>query len=486
MTPDPDSTVTSLSIRREPGGATRVQHTQLVLIAIAGDLRAPSSCHDLGGVDEVRFGRGPREARRSDEHGVRVLSLRVPDSRMSSDHGKLLRGPNGWMLDDPASKNGAIIDGRITHRAQLGKRALIQLGHTFFLFRDEVMHDPSAVGLGGDVDASQLPAALAALATFAPDLAAQFAPLARLAPTQVPVVLLGETGTGKEVVARALHELSGRRGPFVAVNCGALPRTLIEAELFGHRRGAFTGAQVDRAGLVRSADRGTLFLDEVAELPLESQAALLRVLQEQEVVPVGDDRPIKVDIRLCCATLRDLDALVDSGAFRPDLYARISGLTIKLLPLRARIADLGLLVPALLARAHGDAPVQLTQHAWRALCRHDWPFNIRELDKALATALAISGSGAIDASHLPASIQRSHSPPQPPQDGEPRDEPKDAPAPRAAELDPNDLALRDGLVTLLRAHGGNVVAVAAAMGKQRSQIYKWLRRLRIDLDAFRR
>ncbi len=474
-------------MRRAPGAAAGDRHTQLVRIATAGDLEAPPSCHDLDRVDEVRFGRGPREARRGDEDGVRVLSLRVPDGRMSRRaHGKLVRGTGGWVLDVAGSRNGAIVDGQEVKRTLLGRGALIQLGHTFFLLRDEVMRDPAAAGLGGDVDAAGLAAPAPALATFVPDLAAQLAALARLAPTEVSVVLLGETGTGKEVVARALHELSGRRGPFVAVNCGALPRTLVEAELFGHRRGAFTGAAADRPGLIRSADHGTLFLDEIAELPLESQAALLRVLQEAEVVPVGDDRPVKVDFRLCCATLRDLDALVDRGAFRRDLYARMFGLVVELPPLRARIADLGLIVPALLARARRGAPVQLTPQAWQALCRHDWPLNIRELEKALTTALALAEGGTIDASHLPAAVQRGRREPAPSLQAarEPAAEP--APPGPAPELDTDDLALREGLVTLLRAHGGNVVAVAAAMGKQRAQIYKWARRLRIDLDAFRR
>src|SRR5262249_24863423 len=146
-----------------------------------------------------------------------------------------------------------------------------------------------------------------ALMTFDGALVERYATLERVAPTEVSVLLQGETGTGKELVARALHQLSGRGGAFMPVNCGALPRSLREAELFGHRKGAFTGAVGERLGLVRSADGGTLFLDEVGELPASSQAAFLRVLQQREVVPVGVDHPVKVDIRLCAATLRDLE-----------------------------------------------------------------------------------------------------------------------------------------------------------------------------------
>src|SRR5262249_3584887 len=158
--------------------------------------------------------------------------------------------------------------------------------------------------------------------------------LARIARASVPVLIHGETGTGKEIVAQALHALSARRGAFTAVNCGALSPGLVEAELFGHRRGAFTGAVAERAGFVPAADRGTLFLGEIADLPSCSQAVLLRVLQESEVVPLGLDHPIKVDVRLCAATLSGLDALVDQGKFRPDLYARLLGFTIELPPLR--------------------------------------------------------------------------------------------------------------------------------------------------------
>ncbi|MGH2897158.1 MAG: sigma 54-interacting transcriptional regulator, partial [Solirubrobacteraceae bacterium] len=214
---------------------------------------------------------------------------------------------------------------------------MFELGHTLFVFRHAVVES----GAASDMQDGNLRAGAPPLMTFDGVLAERYATLERVAATKVSVLLQGETGTGKELVARALHTLSGRSGAFVAVNCGALPPNLIEAELFGHRRGAFTGAHVERLGLVRAADGGTLFLDEVGELPATSQAAFLRVLQEHEVVPVGVDHPIKVDIRLCAATLRDLDALVSAGRFRRDLYARLFGLTTELAPLRLRRVDLG-------------------------------------------------------------------------------------------------------------------------------------------------
>jgi transcriptional regulator with PAS, ATPase and Fis domain len=308
------------------------------------------------------------------------------------------------------------------------------------------------------------------LRTFAPTLARAFAQLVALAPRPTSVLLTGETGTGKEVVARAIHELSGRSGELVAVNCGALPATLVEAELFGHRRNAFTGAAAARLGLVRSADQGTLFLDEIGELAPAAQAALLRVLQEREVLPIGEDRPIAVDLRLIAATLRDLEAAEQEGRFRPDLHARIKGHVASLPALRDRREDLGVLVASLRAK---HRPVQLAPAALRAILRHDWPHNIRELEQALSTAISLAPGDAVKLEHLPAAV---------------RSGPRRAAAepPRALELDDEDRALRATLIELFTRHEGKVEVVAKALGKERSQIYKWVKRLGIDLAAFRR
>jgi sigma-54 dependent transcriptional regulator, acetoin dehydrogenase operon transcriptional activator AcoR len=468
------STITSVSLGRGADDDGAGEHAQLILLAGCDEPRIGSSSHDLDEVDEVRFGRGERGARRELVSGRRILRLSVPDGRMSSDHGRLVRGPGGWVLDDPGSKNGAIVDGVLSRRMVLEDGNLVELGRTFLLFRRIHGVQPPA-HLRGDVDVRALPPRPSGLATFSATLAHTFDALARVAATTVSVVLLGETGTGKEVVAHALHDLSGRSGPFVPVNCGALPETLIESELFGHRRGAFSGAVNDRPGLIRSADRGTLFLDEIGELPAGSQTAFLRVLQEQEVVPVGDDKPIKVDLRLCAATLRDLEELVDVGGFRADLYARIFGLVVTLPPLRDRREDLGILLAALLDRTPGGDQVRFSPSALRALLRHDWPRNIRELEKVLASAVGLSVDGMIDLDHLPASVRTSRRAPG---------EAVAATPPR--ELGPADRELRDQLVALFTVHHGNVVAVSEALGKKRAQIYKWVKRLGIDIDGFRR
>src|SRR6266852_6634237 len=184
--------------------------------------------------------------------------------------------------------------------------------------------------------------------------------LEAVAASTVSVVLQGESGTGKEVAATAMHRLSGRVGPFLPVNCGGLPETLIESELFGSRKGAFSGADKDRPGLFRSADGGTLFLDEIGELPASAQSALLRVLQDGEILPIGATQPIRVDVRFLAATNRNLDAQVARGLFRADLLARISGFAVWLPPLRERREDMGILIAALLNRQLGDRAAEIS------------------------------------------------------------------------------------------------------------------------------
>ena len=518
-----ESTITNSLVGPGPGEAQPPEaRPQLVLIAVADDPHAPSARHLLDDIDEVRFGRGERSTRRVvDDDGCRVLELRIPDRRMSSDHGRLVRRAPGWLLDDPASKNGAIVDGVVTRWMTVGDGALVELGHTFFVFRAAAVEREAPA----DLRDRERAAGGSVLDTFDGALIERYRMLVRIAPAEVSVLLQGETGTGKELVAHALHERSGRTGAFIAVNCGALPASLIEAELFGHRRGAFTGAVTERLGLVRSAHGGTLFLDEVGELPIASQAAFLRVLQEREVVPIGVDHAVKVDVRLCAATLRDLESLVESGQFRRDLYARLFGLTIELPPLRDRRCDLGILIRRLLAELPGGAQVRLAPAALRALLRYGWPLNIRELDKVLATAVALATSGGtdpvIDLEHLPDAIRRAGpgapiSPaPAAVSPGGAASAPPAAPDARPGAADPADAAgivigssgagtasppqsaagepgartaddeLRDQLVGLLTLHRGNVRAVSHVLGVRRTQVYRWLRRLSLDVAAFR-
>jgi transcriptional regulator with PAS, ATPase and Fis domain len=261
----------------------------------------------------------------------------------------------------------------------------------------------------------------------------------------------------------------------VPVNCGAIPETLVESQLFGHARGAFSGAVRDEPGLVRASDGGTLFLDEVGDLPKASQAALLRVLQESEVVSLGETRTRKVDLRVVSATHRRIDAL-EQGGFRTDLYARLAGYVHELLPLRERREDLGVLVSALLRSLAPDRSesLRLAPELGRALYAHDWPLNVRQLRHALATALVFATEGTVELSHAPEDVRGSL-------DVFASQKTKAV----APVLTDEDAKLRESLVAALTAHEGNVSEVARAMGRTRMQIHRWMRRFGLAASAYR-
>lgn len=229
--------------------------------------------------------------------------------------------------------------------------------------------------------------------------------VSRLKDTRTPVLISGESGTGKELVARAIHfRGSFANRPFVAVDCGSLVPTLIESELFGYEKGAFTGAIRSKQGLFQTADTGTIFLDEVGELPLEMQAKLLRVLQEKEVRPVGSNEKTKVDVRVIAATNRDLETAYRNGTFRKDLYFRLNVVTVHLPPLRERRTDIPMLVHWFLDRFAPGKIVQVTNSAMKALLQYDWPGNIRELENCMERAVALGDRNIIDLADLPPAI----------------------------------------------------------------------------------
>jgi transcriptional regulator of acetoin/glycerol metabolism len=460
MSGGPDTrTLTNADDAREPAAARREPYLFLVLeghCPLASPVRL-----SLGDVDEVVLGRGrPRRVELGAVEDRRVASVRVDDGRMSASHARLTKVLRRWMIQDDESRNGTLVNGVAQTRAALADGDVVELGHTFFLFRDLARSGPGEPAI---LDAGSLSPPSPCLVTLLPAVAQDFARFAMIARSTVPVLLEGETGTGKEVMARALHEISGRAGDFVAVNCGALPRDLVEGELFGHRRGAFSGATEDRPGLVRAADKGTLFLDEIGDLAASAQAALLRVLQEREVRPLGGARAFPVDLRVVAATHRPLDEMVVAGEFRADLLGRIAGHRFTLPPLRARREDLGLLTGALLRRlAPEEAPKTVIQpRAVRALLGYAWPRNVRELEHCLSSALVLAReAGKIELAHLPAAVQRA--------------------------LQGEDEARREEIAALLREHEGNVTLVAKHMGKARMQVQRWLKRYSLDPEQFRR
>jgi two-component system NtrC family response regulator len=232
--------------------------------------------------------------------------------------------------------------------------------------------------------------------------------VSRVAASEAAVLVRGETGTGKELVARAIHEGSGRAGgPLVAVNCGALPEHLVESELFGHRKGAFTGADEHRAGLFEVADGGTLFLDEIGELPKPLQSRLLRALESGEIRRVGDNQPITVDVRLVCATHRSLEQMAAAGDFREDLLFRINTFEIAVPPLRDRRDDIPELVEHFVRKARPQAPANAAvaePTVIEALVAHSWPGNVRELANAVEHALVLCDDLPLRVEHLPSRL----------------------------------------------------------------------------------
>jgi transcriptional regulator with GAF, ATPase, and Fis domain len=380
--------------------------------------------------------------------------------------------PGGrFCLEDLDSRNGTLVNGRAAVHLALADGDILEMGHVLILLR-EGMHAPP--GTPADVDTRVAPFPGAGLGTLVPGLGEEFDALSRIARSTVPVLLRGETGTGKELVARAVHAISRRAGAFVPVNCGAIPQSLVEGQLFGHVKGAFSGAVRDEPGFVRAADGGTLFLDEIGDLPTTSQAALLRVLQEGEVVPVGSARSVRVDIRVVAATNQPLEGLVSRGAFRADLLARLDGFTCTLPPLRERREDLGLILADLL-RNLAPAPatgLALAPEVGRALFWHSWPFNVRELRQCLARVCALArGERPVGLGDLPASVAAAlpHA---------------TAPA-ESSDEEAEEIPLRAQLEALLGEHRGNVAEVARAMGKARMQVHRWMKRLDIDPNRFR-
>jgi two-component system response regulator AtoC len=298
--------------------------------------------------------------------------------------------------------------------------------------------------------------------------------ISRLKDTRTPVLISGESGTGKELAARAIHfRGSMAQTPFVAVDCGSLVPTLMESELFGYEKGAFTGASRSKAGLFQAANGGTIFLDEIGELPLEMQAKLLRVLQEKEVRPVGSNDKVNVDVRVIAATNRDLEAAYRGGTFRKDLYFRLNVVTVHLPALRDRRSDIPMLVHHFLDRYARGENLQVTAAAMKSLLQYDWPGNIRELENCIARAVTLGDRRTIDVSDLPPAIrsEQTSSTSVSPQD--------------TASLSTTALAEMERM-TILRVFeqaNGDKALAGKMLGISRATLYRKLKRYNIPMRA---
>ncbi|MEI9937242.1 MAG: sigma 54-interacting transcriptional regulator [Pseudomonadota bacterium] len=390
------------------------------------------------------------------EHGLDIgrdagCALCLRGKGVSRRHVEIHRQGPVFALKDLGSTNGTFLNGQRTQHAAIAPGSVLRLGEHVGIFSESVV-EPSdfrelARGLFGG---HELDVALAALR--------------RAALSNLSVVILGATGTGKERVARAIHDWSGRKGPFHALNCAALPKDLAEAELFGYRKGAFTGAERASLGHFRAADRGTLFLDEIVDLPLVLQAKLLRVLEEAAVMSLGDTEAVPIDVRVIAAAQRPLSAAVRSGHFREDLLARLAGMSVSLPTLRERRADVAPLFQHFINHYSGGRPPEIEAKLIEALCVYDWPSNVRELEQLSRQLLAVHGlEPMLKRSSLPAQQQArlpatSESIP-PPSNGE------------LSERGDYDL---QRLAAALAQTNGNVASAAALLGFSRQRAYRLL------------
>ncbi|HUS68887.1 MAG TPA: sigma 54-interacting transcriptional regulator [Kofleriaceae bacterium] len=386
-----------------------------------------------------------------------TCDFRLTDRAMSRFHCEIELEPDGIAIRDMGSTNGTRVDGVRVKSAYLRRGARLELG------RNQIGFEVTAEQIGVDLFAGDR---WGSVRGRSPAMRAVFARLARAADSDITVLVTGETGTGKDLVAESIHQESKRRGaPFVVVDCAGLPRGVLESELFGHARGAFTGAARDRVGAIEAASGGTLFIDEIGELPLDLQPVLLRALERREVTRIGETKSRAVDVRVVAATHRDLRREVNAGRFRSDLYYRLAVLTVELPPLRARRDDLPLLVDELIAQVAGD-DVDAAERLRRRvsvddLTRHDWPGNVRELRNHIETAAVVErptpgGDGAAQWFGMPA-----------PGASQPM---------RVAREHWVRWFERQYIEDLMKRHGDSVAAAARAAEVDRAYIYRLLHR----------
>jgi transcriptional regulator with PAS, ATPase and Fis domain len=403
--------------------------------------------------------------RRGDKEAAGVR-LRLDDDRASRDHAEVLLSRGAVTVCDRDSKNGTEVNG-VRLRPQTPQPLLpgdvLRVGDSLLILRHEDV-------LPADATVPELVGVSAVVRGLR-------SALVRWAPTAQPVLLLGDTGTGKGATAAALHRLSGRRGKLVTVNCAAIPLTLAEGLLFGTTRGAFTGA-VERTGFFGEAHQGTLFLDEIGDLPQELQPKLLHALESGQVIPVGASQPVRWDVRIVAATNQDLDRAMAARTFRQDLYARLSAAVLSLVPLRERREDVLLLCRHLLGKTFHPSP-RLAD----ALVRYGWPHNVREVGnvvsqlQAVGEAEVLARLGALSKKSAPA----------------PASDPPPAAAPSAAAAPARSRPWKSGdppptqaeVIELLRRYRGSLRRIETEIGYSRRQFRRWTEQYGLDLDRYR-
>lgn len=397
----------------------------------------------------------------------------LPGAEVSRHHAELVQNGPLAILRDLGSRNGSFVNGARIHESPLSRGDVVRLGEWLGLV--------DVVPPAGSSSAADGPSVIAPGLYGGRALKTLLAPVLATAASDLPVIIEGETGTGKEVVARAIHDASGRPGTFVAVNCAALPEHLAEAELFGYRRGAFTGAERANLGFFRAAHQGTLLLDEVTDFPLALQAKILRVLEQKEVVPLGESQPVPVQCRVIAAAQLPLEDAVAARTFRADLFARLDGISVRLPALRERIADVPYIFCRLLNELSGGSPPPVDPLLMERLCLYGWPLNVRELVTLVRRLLVMHGhEQRLRLGHLPPRITSPSAAPAVP-----------AAPPSGPARDPSEQAERDEadfarLMDELRRQAGNVSRAAAAIGLSRQRAYRLLQaRPDVDLAGLR-
>ncbi len=382
----------------------------------------------IGEQGELKVGRSPDDGLRLGDPRISRVQFRIAwDSRQGRHR-----------FTDAGSRNGTFLNGRSCESSVLNDGDVLRAGDTLFVFDC------------GDT------------------MAERRAQASRAAKSNLPILLQGPTGTGKEILARYIHEQSARIGAYVPVNCAALPRELLAAELFGHTRGAFSGASSPRAGLFAAAAGGTLFLDEIGDMPLELQPALLRAVEHRTIRPVGADHELDVDVRIVAATNQELEAACAAGRFRHDLHARLAQLVVRLPALVARRREL-LSLAASLGEREGAA-LNFDCDAAEALLLWNWPRNVREVEALVRALVVVQGTTRVSLSELtqtkPEMVERLRT--------------QRSGSNSAPQAEGNPLADRERLRALIERAAGNISQVARELGTTRAQVYRWMKRLGID------